>query len=175
MTSPFFFTISSASPVRSDSFTFNCPSNTTASAGICPPAESSTISSITSSSAGISFLLPSRITRVFGLFKIDRSSRTFFERISCTIPISVFATMIGRNVRSRKAPTPINNNAITKNIRLKYVNTFDFTISFVVFVADSAFLFQRPFSFRSATCCAVSPRIVSVCSRSAFSSTSFPV
>ena len=43
-------------------------------------------------------------------------------------PISVFATMIGRNVRSRKAPTPINNNAITKNIRLKYVNTFDFTI-----------------------------------------------
>ena len=100
--SPFFFTISSASPVRSDSFTFNCPSNTTASAGICPPAESSTISSITSSSAGISFLLPSLSTLVLGLFKIDRSSKTFFDRISCTIPISVFATMIGRNVRSGK-------------------------------------------------------------------------
>ena len=53
------------------------------------------------------------------------------------IPIHVFATMIGKKSISRHAPTIDNNTAIIANTRLKYVNTFDFTISDTDIVDDS--------------------------------------
>ena len=60
------------------------------------------------------------------------------------IPISVFAMMTGRNVRSRKDPTMQSSTASTAKMRLKYVKIFSCTISFVVFDEESTVLFVHP-------------------------------
>ena len=155
--SPFFFTISSDSPVSSDSFTCTSPAQTSASAHIWLPALKITISSSTSSSASITDFCPSRTTVAWGAFSIVRSSSTFFARTSCTIPINVFSIMTGRNVRSRKDPAIHKRIARITNIRLKYVNTLLWMISFVVLAGGSTAVFVQPCRRCSCTCWFVSP------------------
>ena len=53
------------------------------------------------------------------------------------IPIQVFAIIIGRNIISDHAATMESNTAMIAKIRLKYVNTFDFTMSDTDIVDDS--------------------------------------
>ena len=60
------------------------------------------------------------------------------------IPIMVLAIMTGRNVRSRKEPTRQSSTASTAKIRLKYVNTFSWMISFVVLEGGSTARLTQP-------------------------------
>ena len=156
---PSVFSTSSASPVSSDSFTCIFPDITTASAQICFPAVSKITSSFTSSSVLICFRLPFLTTSACGAFKRLIFSRVFFARISCTIPITVFPIIIGRNVRFLKEPTIMSRIVMTRNIRLKYVKTFEITISFVVLSVDISALLVSPFSAFCLTSSSVRPVI----------------
>ena len=154
---PGVFSISSTSPVNSDSFTWMLPLMTTASAQICFPADNKTISSFTRSCDKIFCSLPSLNTSVCGALRRFIFSSVFFARSSCTIPITVFPIIIGRNVRFLKDPTTISNIEIIKNMRLKYVHTFDNTISLLVLSVFISALFTSPLSTLVATSASLSP------------------
>ena len=98
--SPGFLVTASASPVMRASLTCTWPETTGPSAGICCPADSSTMSSRTSFSVRTSVTTPSRTTRTSRAERRVSLSITRLERSCCTMPMSVLATAMARNIMS---------------------------------------------------------------------------
>ena len=149
--SPGPLTISSASPVSRASLMAASPLTISASAGIWFPALSTITSPSTSLSIGTLVRLPSRITTALGSCRMLSPSSTFLACSSWKIPISVFAMITGRNVRLLKAPATINRRLMIRKIRLKYVSTFSFIMSLVVFAVRSICTLTLPFAVSSLT------------------------
>ena len=78
------------------------------------------------------------------------------------MPTPVLAAAISRKVRSLNEPTKISSTPSTTKIRLKYVKTFPFTISFTVRVWVSTWILLSPASVLAFTSLAVSPCMLSV-------------
>ena len=160
--SPFFFVISSDSPVTSDSLTLTIPSTTTASAQIWFPDVNLHKSPFTSVCESTSDSFPFLITLVLGALRSVSLSSTRLVLSSCIIPISVFITIIGRKVILIYDLTRINKHANIANIKLKYVNTLPATIWHTLLDWLLTVSLKSPSAVNLSTCSCVRPLIVSV-------------
>ena len=120
-TSPFFFFIATLSPVNKLSLTSTSPSTTLQSAQICLPVVNKIISSITTSSTGMSIVCPSLITDAVGAETKLIFSIVFLALISWIIPITILLKIIARNNKLVQAPTAIKAPATKKHNILKKV------------------------------------------------------
>ena len=126
---PFSFKTKSLSPVSIASFASATPSITTASDGICSPAEILRISFITISSGVIFCSREERITVIFSLLNRLSLSIIFLARTSVAIPEIALNIITTKKIKLLQAPTSARRIAIKKFNKLKRVKTFLFTIS----------------------------------------------
>ena len=154
---PASFLISSASPVRRDSFTDMQPCMTLASAQIWFPEASRMQSPFTSSSEGMRVSLPSRMTIAQGAFSMFILSRVLLARSSCRIPTPVLMMMMGRKVRFLQEPTMQSRTARIKNMRLKQVNRLDDMIFRTLLPVRISVRLESPLAALSSASAVVSP------------------
>ena len=112
------FSTGTDSPVREDSSTCRLELLVSRiSAGTCAPASRSTRSPVTSSAAGISLRIPSRITIVCGLVSFFNASSAFRAFPSCSMPTrALTTTTVPMITASLSSPRKTDTTAAINNM-----------------------------------------------------------
>ncbi len=112
------FRTGSDSPVKADSSALSCSARKSlASAGTMEPAERKITSPGTSSLAGISFLLPSRITCASGAESLRSMERERSALASCTTPSTALMTTMIRIISGSAKSTFPSSKELRKETR----------------------------------------------------------